>query len=233
MKFMKCTILSLFLIFCITTLPGMAQRVWTSGAGMYGLDLTDDQMDKIQDLRLEFQKDMLSLSHRLQTLYLELETMERKGEDRSKIDVRIKDLEKLESDMERIYVEHQKQIRSLLSEKQQTLFDEFGGLGLGPAMGMGMGVMRGYAGGMARGLRNGGGRGWGRGAAYAGRGARIGRLGYGYGRAGTGYSRLGAGYFDRTGWNRGPGNRWTSLGARGRFCPRFYFNQQYFYRNRR
>ena len=231
-KFMKTTVLSLFLIFCITTLPGIAQRYWSVGEGYYGLDLTDEQLNKIQDLRLEYQKEVLTISSKLRMLYMEWDTMEMKGEERTKIEALFKDLEKLELDMERMYVEHQKQIRSLLTEKQKVLFDEFGGLGLGPAMGMGMGFARGYRGRMAPGYGRGmaAGRGYGRGRGLV---SPRGYPGDRYWGRGTGYAGRGTGYFGRPGWNPGAGNGWISAGARGRFCPRFYFNRQYLYRNRR
>ena len=158
----------------ILTMPGQAQRYWRQGMRPgYGLDLTEEQLARIQDMRLEFQKECLPLGTKLQTLYLELRSLSFKGADQTEMDAKTTQIDELEMEMEKMFTVHQNQIRGLLTEEQKAIFDRWGGLGLG--MGPGMGYGRAYGRGwnrgagqywgrsMGRGWNRGPGRNWGRG----------------------------------------------------------------------
>jgi Spy/CpxP family protein refolding chaperone len=142
----------------ISALPSQAQRYWRQGARPgYGLDLTEEQLAKIQDMRLEFQKECLPLRTKLQTLYLEMRSLSFKDAEQAKMDAKAEQIDKLEMELEEMYKAHQNQICDLLTDKQKAVFDRWGGLGLG--MGPGMGFGRGYG----RGWSKGPGQGWNRG----------------------------------------------------------------------
>jgi Spy/CpxP family protein refolding chaperone len=149
----------------ISAMPGQAQRYWQQGARPgYGLDLTEEQFAKIQDMRLEFQKELLPLRTKLQTLYLELRGLSFKDADQAKMDAKTQQIDELEMEMEKMFTAHQNQIRDLLTDEQKTVFDRWGGLGLGmgPAAGYGRGYGRGWSRGAGRNWGRGMGRGWSR-----------------------------------------------------------------------
>jgi hypothetical protein len=234
-KFKFILVLSLGLLFLLSSLSfAQNQRSYTTGV----VDLTEEQLLKIEELRLAFQEELLPLRSRLRTGYMELDLMEAKAEDPKKIDAKFAELTELENEIEKRYLAHDQEIRELLTDEQKVLFDRWGGLGLG--MGYGPGWNRGH--GYSRGASWGRGRGFGRGAAWsrgAGRGMaratawdrsymRNPRLGQSYARGvrwDRGYARDGS-------WKRGYG-RAVSRGA-GWYCPRgIGMAGKAFYRNRR
>ncbi|MBN2245039.1 MAG: hypothetical protein JW755_04255 [Candidatus Aminicenantes bacterium] len=151
------------MFFLITTLPAWAQADIESGVmPYYGLNLTQDQIDKIQQLRLDFQKEILELRTQLQGRYLELRNLYYKGEPQEKIDNSIAQIEKMSLELEQKYLNHRDQIRGILSDEQKLMFDRWGGLGLG-ATRMGGGFGLGYGYGYGPGFGGGFNRGWGRG----------------------------------------------------------------------
>jgi hypothetical protein len=153
----------------ISALPGQAQRYWRQGARPgIGLDLTEEQLAKIQDMRLEFQKECLPLRTKLQSLYLELRSLSFKNTEQAKLDAKSAQIDELELELEKMFTTHQTQIRDLLTDEQKALFDQWGGLGLGMAgMGFGMGQGMGYGRGYGRGWNRGPRRDWGRGMGRA------------------------------------------------------------------
>jgi Spy/CpxP family protein refolding chaperone len=148
------------------------------------LGLTDEQLAKIQEIRIAFQQEILPLRMNWQKIQLSLDTLMRKDADQSQIDARIEALSEVELELEKKYLDHRAQIRELLTQEQRVIFDRFGGLGLGwgwgtnPRWGMRFGMGRSF--GSSRGL--GMGRGF-RSAWSPGMGLGFGRgLGRGMGR---------------------------------------------------
>ena len=187
----------LFAFVLIAALPGQAQRYWRQEMGpSYGMNLTEQQLTKIQEMRLEFHKAILPLQSQIQTQYLELRGMYNKNTEQAEIETKMAEIDKLEMELEQMFMDHQSQIRDLLTDEQKVVFDQWGGLGLGmEGMGLGMGPGMGY------------GRGFGR---SNGRGYR------GYARNYAGYGRgfsQGWGRGMARAWNRGPGM------GRGYWCP--------------
>jgi len=179
--------LVLLAAFCVPAAEAQARRFWRAPAG--AVDLTDEQLDRIERIRLEFQDEILPLETRWAKIDLELESMSRKGQD---LEAKLKELDALELEMDKVWEGHRTRIRAVLTDDQKALFDRSGGLGLG----LGWGPGAGYGPAPRWGLRTGAGRGLGYGwAPGAGRGIR------GYGR----YPRYGRGY--------GPGR------GRGYYCP--------------
>ena len=207
----------LFPVLLLALAAPSAAQVRSTWAGTYtgGLNLTEEQLDQIQELRLAFQQELIPLSSKLRIAYVELDDLEMRGAEQAAIEAKLQELDQMEAEIDELYAAHQDQIRGLLSEEQKVLFDRWGGLGLGwgPEAGLGLGL--GYGGGYGRGAAGRLGLGYGRGAAGRlglgyGRGA-MGRLGLGYGRGAAG--RLGLGY--GRGAGRAPG-RGYGLGVMGR-----------------
>jgi len=199
-----------------------AQRFYRYGPGIeddyYDLNLTREQMDKIDKLELELERELSPLISKLRSNYMELDELEAQGSyDPAKIKKIWDIINKLEDDIGNKEISHEKKIRDLLTQEQRIIFDSYYGYGLSPNG-------RGYFGRRLRGSP--GGYGYGRyaygagmGRNYLGRGAgRLGRRYYGYGRGifrGFGMNRGYSGFAN--GRLSGPGNY--------RYYPRFRYGR--------
>jgi hypothetical protein len=190
-----------------------AQRYYRYDPGIqddyYDLNLTQEQMEKIDRLEIELEKELSPLVAKLRSNYVVLDELEaQRSPDPKRIENAWDVIYKLEDDIQNKEILHEKKIRDLLTEEQKAVFDSYyaydtnpygrGGLGRG-YFGYGYGGY-GYGAGMGRN--------------YLGRGAgRSGRGYYGYGRGiSRGYG-MNRGYF-RFGVGSGAGQ----LGyGRGRF----------------
>jgi len=207
-----------------------AQRFCRYGTAIeddyYDLNLTREQMEKIDTLELELEKELSPLIAKLRSNYMVLEELEaQRSPDPKRINNVWDVVYRLEDDIRNKEILHEKKIRDLLTEDQKAVFDSYYAYGANP-YGIG-GFGRGYFGSGFRGFRSGNygyGRyiyGAGMGRNYLGRGAgRLGRGYYGYGRGisrGYGMNRgnfgLGAGrlsgpnnyrYYPRSRYGRGP-----------------------------
>jgi len=194
-----------------------AQRFYRYGAGIeddyYDLNLTREQIEKIDKLELELEKELSPLISKLRSNYMELDELEARGRyDPTKIKKIWDIINKLEDDIQNREISHEKKIRDLLTQEQRIIFDSYYGYGLNPNGRGGFG--RGYFGRGFRGSPCGNygygryGYGAGMGRNYPGRGAgRLGRGYYGYGRGiGRGFG-MNRGYFGfANGRLSGPGN---------------------------
>jgi len=155
---------------CVPPASAQAPRPWRGFAGT--LDLTDEQLDRIDKIRLAFQEEILPLEMKWNRLDLELEALSRKGQS---LDAKLKELEALELERDKKWEAHHEKVRAVLTDGQKVLFDRYGGLGL--SLGYGLGQGQGPA--PRWGLRSGAGRGY---RGY-GRSPRYGRgFGPGMGR---------------------------------------------------
>jgi len=130
-KFFALLLTGLFLSASLMAQPpmrqmqGMAPGVQPAGKMMIQLQLTDKQQAQIAKLRLAFQKEMLPLRdqvHSLRTQY-RLMVIDSKF---STADLR-KQLNKISTLREKMALkraEHQRQIRSLLTDEQKVKFDQ-------------------------------------------------------------------------------------------------------------
>ena len=177
----------LFVLFAVAAAPLEAQyrRPWGPGPG--GIDLTDEQLARIQDIRLAFQEEIIPLETKWRKLSLEIDALAMKGQGFA---AKLKEIESVEAELDKRYESHWNKVRSVLTDDQKVLFDRYGGLGLGLGWGPGRGA------GMAP--RWGPGMAPGRGAGYGmapGRGRGYGVYG-GYGAYGPGYGTgRGRGYY--------------------------------------
>ncbi len=131
--------------------PAAAQapRPWRGYAG--AIDLTDEQLDRIEKIRLALEEEILPLEMKWRKLDLELESLSRRGQD---MEAKLKELEALEIEMDKKWEEHRAKVRSVLTDDQKALFDRYGGLGLG----LGWGPGAGYGAAPRWGMRTGPGR---------------------------------------------------------------------------
>jgi hypothetical protein len=239
--FWTCLIIGMGLC-VVLSLPGFAQqRRLLRMSPFYDFGLTSEQINKIEEMELKFQQEVLPFETDLEKQYLELRRMIAQNEKQAKIDAKFDRIDKLEIELDQRYQTHRMKIRGLLTDEQKMLYDQQGGFG----MGLGLGYGRGYGQGYSRGYGPGYDRGYDR---YYGRGygPGLGRgYGPGYGREyGLGYDRgygLGYGrgfvpYYDR-GYKRDYGlrygqgySRWFGRGfgrawgrgfglGRGYWCP--------------
>lgn len=175
------------LLMLALTIPVFAQAgTWTPQSDGI-VDLSEEQLVQIQELRIAFQKDILALRMDINTGYMELDKLFMQNADQETIDAKGSALEMLEMELDKAYDTHQQQIRTLLTDEQKVIFDEFGGLGMGVGLGGGYGM--GYGAGNAAA--------WGRGRGMN----RAGAWNRGRG-AGTGYGRVNPRAYTR-GVNRG------------------------------
>jgi Spy/CpxP family protein refolding chaperone len=152
-----------------------------AGRGLYAanLNLTADQLTKINDLRTAHYKDILPLRTKLQSKMLELRTlMLQPAQNQSKIVALQKDIADLQQKIQEKALDFNVRVRKVLTPEQLALLPANGRLGLGLGLGLNVGL------------------GYGRGAG-AGYGAGAGmKAGYGRGGRGAGRARgrgMGAG----------------------------------------
>jgi hypothetical protein len=180
-------------LFTAIAISGLAQWRRPGAWANPGLNLTDEQLAKIQNVRLAFQERIMPFRLQWEKAQLNLDSMTLKGAAQKDIDSAYEALDRIEVEFEKAYQDHWNEVRNLLDEEQRILFDRFGGLGMGPGWVRGLNPRRGMGPGMGRGF----GPAW-------GPGMRRGfRSGWGPGM-GPGFGRS---------WGRGLG--------RGYFCPWF------------
>ncbi len=213
-----------FISFLFISQGLLAQRYYRGDPGIeddyYDLNLTRQQMEKIDKLELELERELSPLISKLRSNYMELDELETQGSyDPTKIKKIWDMINKLEDDIGNKEISHEKKIRDLLTQEQRIIFDSYYGYGLNHS---GRGAFgRGYFGRGFRGSRGGNyGYGAGMGRNYLGRGGRLGRSYYGYVRGivrgsgmNRGYLGLGTGrlsspgnyrYYSRFRYGRGP-----------------------------
>jgi hypothetical protein len=193
-----------------------AQGFYRYGPGIeddyYELNLTKEQMEKIDRLELELEKELSPLVAKLRSNYVVLDELEaQRNPDPTRINDVWDVIYRLKDDIRDKEILHEKNIRDLLTEDQKVVFDSYYAYDTNP-YGRG-GIGRGYLGRGFRGFRGDnygyGGYGYsaGMGRNYLGRGAgRLGRGYYGYGRGiARSYDRN-MGYFGRGIGQLGYGN---------------------------
>jgi len=208
-----------FISFLFISQGLLAQRYYRNDPRIeddyYDLNLTQEQIEKINRLELELEKELLPLFYKLRSNYLELDNLEaQRNPDRTKIEKILDNIYKLEDEIQKKEISNEEKIRGLLTEDQRAVLDSYYGYGRGD---FGRGFERFGRGNYGYGRYSSGtmtGRNfWGRGAGIQGRGyygygRRISR-GYGrnWGYFGRGAGRLDAGnyrYYRGPRYSRGP-----------------------------
>jgi Spy/CpxP family protein refolding chaperone len=115
---------------------GMMQRA---------LNLTDEQMDKLRDIRSNYRKEMITRKAKLSVAMLELwEIIDAKKLDMGKAEKKVKELEAMQSDLMIYRIRSLQDTRKFLTDEQYQMFRELGfrsmrhGMGKHGRMGGGM-----------------------------------------------------------------------------------------------
>lgn len=88
------------------------------------LNLTEEQKNKMADLRLAHQKEILPLRTELQGKRADLRLLKTEANPNlNKIDQVIEQIEKIRTKMQKARVRHQLEIRKILTPEQQKLWD--------------------------------------------------------------------------------------------------------------
>ena len=149
----------IFLILFLFISQGLhAQRFYRYGPAIeddyYDLNLTREQMEKIEILELDLEKELSSLVAKLRSNYVVLDELEaQRNPDPKKINNVWDVIYRLEDDIQNKEILHEKKIRDLLTEEQKAIFDSYYAYGTNPYGRGGFG--RGYFGPGFRGFRAG------------------------------------------------------------------------------
>ena len=88
------------------------------------LDLNDDQMAKIEEFRLQQQKEAIPLRAEAEKLQAEIQlVMVADKFDQGKLENLVKASEKVHSQLRLSHLLHQQKVRSLLTDEQKTRYD--------------------------------------------------------------------------------------------------------------
>jgi len=83
------------------------------------LNLSEDQIKKLEDLNLKYQKEMLELTNALQAKQLELQTLlASKQPDQAKVNSKVEEIGKLRTDIEKKALEYQNKVKEILTPEQ-------------------------------------------------------------------------------------------------------------------
>lgn len=136
--------------------PGMGPGTGMAIRGKAELDLNKEQLEKLQSLRADFDKDTLSLSNELELKALELRQLWTADElDEEAIIAKSKEVSDLQSQLQEKTVRHRLDVAKVLTKEQRTQFlargrrsHSFGPRGFGGGgrhgMGRGRGGRRGF-----------------------------------------------------------------------------------------
>lgn len=137
------------------------------------LDLTDEQVQAMTELREQFMAETATLREQLRHVRDEYRVLRRTaGVDPAEIEAKYRELEQIRGALQSLRDEHQAEVRSLLTPEQAARFDEWeGGCGRsdaglggsGRGAGQGMGGRGGFGAGQGRGGCGGNGQGVGQG----------------------------------------------------------------------
>jgi len=208
----KSFLISALILFCVLFIShiAFAQRYYRDGVMdeyVYGLNLTEKQLEKIDKLEIQLEKELTPFLSELRKLCLKLDELEMmRSPSQEEIDNLLEKIYSVEDEIVDKEIQYDNEIRGLLTEEQKAVFDSYYGYGRG----LGRGYLRPGLGRLGCGLgpyRFRGGQGWGQG--------RMGRGYYGYGR----YQNR---FYPRYGYGRGLGR-----GRLGRFYNYRYHRRRF------
>ena len=142
------------------------------------LNLTQDQITKINGINMKFQNENIAQLNELQKKNIELQNLlTNKNLDRNSINAKLDEVNKTRTELQKKVLTRTEDINKVLTEQQKEMMGtyEYGllscGLGLGQRLGRGFSTGAGYLGNYGRGLS--GGMGLGRGPCGLGLGRTI------------------------------------------------------------
>ena len=117
--------------------PGSDQRQG-AGMGLYAnlLDLTEEQQASVADLRTTHLKEMMDLRNKLREKRARLQTLTTGDNyDKNAVESVIDEMGEIHTQLLKERTSHRQDVRNLLTEEQQVLFDARKGRRMGPGMG--------------------------------------------------------------------------------------------------
>jgi Spy/CpxP family protein refolding chaperone len=107
--------------------PGMGMGMRGPGCGMAGmadqLELTKDQRKQLEDLTVNFRKEMIPLRAQMQVMHIELQQLIRSDAKRMEIDAKIDQIGKLRTDLQKKSVGLRLAMRGVLTPEQRDKWD--------------------------------------------------------------------------------------------------------------
>ncbi|NQU27876.1 MAG: Spy/CpxP family protein refolding chaperone [Candidatus Marinimicrobia bacterium] len=118
--------LTLSMLILITSVFGQGRGGFGRELGWNDdLNLTSEQIKKIDSYRTDFRKEQIDLRADIQKMRLDLQDLLRTDEPNQKaINNQLEKIQAKELAMEKLRVEHHLQVRELLTDEQKTLFDQ-------------------------------------------------------------------------------------------------------------
>lgn len=88
------------------------------------LNLTEEQQEKMHDLRVAHQKQMVPLQADLKLAHLELEELVRDGDTSKKLDAAIKKVNDLKAKQFDMQIKHRMEVGSVLTDEQKAIWQK-------------------------------------------------------------------------------------------------------------
>jgi Spy/CpxP family protein refolding chaperone len=107
------------------------------------LKLTDEQKQKMHDLRSQNQKEMIPMQANLKVMRIELQDLISSGASQSDVNAKIDQIGKLRTDIQKKRVANMMAVRNVLTKEQRDYFKGRMGMGMGNGGGWGDGHGRG------------------------------------------------------------------------------------------
>lgn len=87
------------------------------------LNLSAEQKEELQKMRLDFQKEMLPLKTELQTKRLEFRKLRLENAETEKINAKIDEIAQVRAKLKKKAYAHHQEVREILTEEQKKIFD--------------------------------------------------------------------------------------------------------------
>jgi len=125
-----------FISFLLISQGLMAQRYYRNDPRIeddyYDLNLTREQIEKINRLEFELKQELSTLFSKLRSTYIELDEFEaQRIPDPTQIEKIWDEIYKIEDEIRKREISHEDNIRRLLTKDQRTLFDSYYSYGRG------------------------------------------------------------------------------------------------------
>ncbi|MBD3414983.1 MAG: periplasmic heavy metal sensor [Candidatus Aminicenantes bacterium] len=104
--------------------PMMHQQMKQEMMCQSQLDLTPEQQEKIQKMKLQFQKEMLTLQTELKTKMLDLRALMTEKADSAKINAKIDEIAEARAAIQKKAYAHHMEVRNILTDEQKVTFDK-------------------------------------------------------------------------------------------------------------
>ncbi len=104
--------------------PMMHQQMKQEMMCQSQLDLTAEQQEKIQKMKLQFQKEMLTLQTELKTKMLDLRALMTEKADSAKINAKIDEIADARAAIQKKAFAHHMEVRNILTDEQKMTFDK-------------------------------------------------------------------------------------------------------------